>query len=153
MGKEKKEKRKSEGGEEEEREDSWDEKIRFLCPIAAPLASRKLTKRLYKTAKKAYKQPKHLVQGVREVQKAIRKGEKGLVVIAGNVSPVEVICHVPLMCEEASIPYCYVPSKEDLGSALNSHRQLCMVLIKPHEDYQDTYDECFGSVKDLPAPM
>ncbi len=52
MGKEKKEKRKSEGGEEEEREDSWDEKIRYLCPIAAPLASRKLTKRLYKTAKK-----------------------------------------------------------------------------------------------------
>lgn len=52
MGKDKKEKRKSEGGEDEEREDSWDEKIRYLCPIAAPLASRKLTKRLYKTAKK-----------------------------------------------------------------------------------------------------
>jgi hypothetical protein len=33
-------------------------------------------------------------------------------VIAGNISPIDVITHVPVLCEEADIPYVYVPSKE-----------------------------------------
>lgn len=33
-------------------------------------------------------------------------------VIAGNISPIDVITHVPILCEEAEIPYVYVPSKE-----------------------------------------
>lgn len=35
-----------------------------------------------------------------------------LCVIAGNISPIDVITHVPILCEEANIPYVYVPSKE-----------------------------------------
>ena len=50
MGKEKKDKRKSEGGEEGE--SKWDELVSRVGPIANPLASRKLTKRLYKCIKK-----------------------------------------------------------------------------------------------------
>lgn len=33
-------------------------------------------------------------------------------VIAGNISPIDVITHVPILCEESDIPYVYVPSKE-----------------------------------------
>lgn len=33
-------------------------------------------------------------------------------VIAGNISPIDVITHVPILCEESNIPYIYVPSKE-----------------------------------------
>ena len=35
-----------------------------------------------------------------------------LCVIAGNISPIDVITHVPILCEEADIRYLYVPSKE-----------------------------------------
>lgn len=35
-----------------------------------------------------------------------------LCVIAGNISPIDVITHVPILCEEEEIPYIYVPSKE-----------------------------------------
>lgn len=35
-----------------------------------------------------------------------------LCVIAGNISPIDVITHVPVLCEDADIPYIYVPSKE-----------------------------------------
>lgn len=35
-----------------------------------------------------------------------------LVVIAGDISPIDVITHVPILCEDADIPYIYVPSKE-----------------------------------------
>ncbi|KAK3595835.1 hypothetical protein CHS0354_014655 [Potamilus streckersoni] len=155
MGKEKKEKRKSEDGDESEGKGSktlWEEKIRFLCPIAQPLASRKLTKRLYKVVKKASKH-KQLRKGVREVQKFVRKGERGILLLAGDVSPVDVISHMPVVCEENNIPYCYTPSKDDLGAACGSKRQTCMLLIKPHDDYRDSYDECFEAVKGIPMPI
>jgi ribosomal protein L7Ae-like RNA K-turn-binding protein len=35
-----------------------------------------------------------------------------LCVIAGNISPIDVITHLPILCEESDIPYIYVPTKE-----------------------------------------
>ena len=52
MGKDKKEKRKSEGEDGEDEKAKWEERVQFLNPISKPLASRKLTKKLYKTIKK-----------------------------------------------------------------------------------------------------
>ena len=52
MGKEKKEKRKSEGGEGDNKESRWEELLNHISPIANPLASRKLAKKLYKCIKK-----------------------------------------------------------------------------------------------------
>ena len=52
MGKEKKEKRKSEGGEEVDDKSRYDEQLHNLSAIANPLASRKLSKKLYKAIKK-----------------------------------------------------------------------------------------------------
>lgn len=63
-----------------------------------------------------------------------------LCVIAGNISPIDVITHVPILCEESDIPYIYVPSKEVSLSQLfctpfvNS-RQLCMAVVIIHKDY------------------
>lgn len=153
MGKEKKEKRKSVVEEEEDNvADQWDEQVSRVGPIANPLASKKLAKKLYKVIKKAQAQ-KQLRKGIREVQKFVRKGEKGILVLAGDTSPVEVICHMPLVCEESDIPYCYTPSKGDLGGACGSRRPTCMVLIKPHDDYQELFDTCKKSVKGLPLPL
>jgi len=33
------------------------------------------------------------------------------------VQPPEVVMHLPLLCEEKSIPYAFVPSKQELGNA------------------------------------
>jgi len=53
MGDEKKSKRKSEVLEEgESKESRWEEKVSRVGPIAKPLASRKLAKKLYKIIKK-----------------------------------------------------------------------------------------------------
>lgn len=157
MGKkDKKEKRKSEGADDSEGEKSekvtWEDKIRYLSPISQPLASKKLTKKLCKTLKKAAK-VKQVRQGIKLVCKCVRKGEKGIIVLAGDVSPVDVISHMPITCEEAGIPYCYIPAKEDLGAACGKRGPIVMVMLKSHEDYQDAYDECYESVKNLPLPL
>jgi len=130
---------------------SWEDLVSRVGVFAKPLANKKLAKRLYKCVKKAHKH-KQLRKGVREVQKFIRKGEKGLVVFAGDTSPVEVISHLPVVCEESDLPYCYTPSRQDLGSATGSERLTCMVLIKPHAEYQDIYDQCETEMRALPIP-
>ena len=33
-------------------------------------------------------------------------------VLAGDISPIDVITHVPVLCEDNDIPYVYVPAKE-----------------------------------------
>lgn len=133
-------------------ERSYHELIAHVNPIAQPLASKKLSKKLYKCVKKASK-VKHIRRGVKEVQKFINKGEKGIVVLAGDTLPIDVYCHLPVMCEDRSLPYAYIPSKLDLGSSAGSKRPTCVILIKPHEDYQEQYDEVLEEVSALPKPL
>ena len=33
------------------------------------------------------------------------------VILAGDVSPIDVISHFPVLCEDNNLPYCYVPSR------------------------------------------
>nr|QOC60437.1 HRCS2L [Betula platyphylla] len=103
-------------------------KLLAIAPIAKPLAGKKLCKRTLKLVRRAAEH-KCLKRGVKEVVKSIRRGHKGICVIAGNISPIDVITHVPILCEEAEIPYVYVPSKEDLANAGATKRPTCCVLV------------------------
>ncbi|XP_036053696.1 H/ACA ribonucleoprotein complex subunit 2 [Onychomys torridus] len=139
----------AEGGGEER---TYEELLVNLNPIAQPLASRRLTRKLYKCIKKAVKQ-KQIRRGVKEVQKFVNKGEKGIMILAGDTLPIEVYCHLPVMCEDQNLPYVYIPSKTDLGAATGSKRPTCVIMVKPHEEYQETYDKCLEEVQALPAPL
>lgn len=118
-------------------------KIKYVSVIAQPLANKKTTKRIHKLVRKASKSKfvkRHAYQcllfllisikilfinrGVKEVVKALRKGETGFCIIAGDISPIDVITHLPIMCEDRQIPYFYVPSKHDLGAAALTKRYL-----------------------------
>ena len=41
--------------------------------------------------------------GVKEVVKALRKNEKGFCIIAGDISPIDVISHLSIMCEDRQV--------------------------------------------------
>lgn len=99
--------------------------------------------------KKAAK-AKLICRGVKEVAKAIRKGAKGVCIIAGDISPIDVITHVPVMCEEADVPYVYVPSKQDLGAAGQTKRPTSIILIK-HAEGDESYEEIKKEVGGLSA--
>ncbi len=57
-------------------------------------------------------------KGVNEVTKSIERGLATFVVIAGDVTPEEVVMHIPTLCEQKRIPFSYVPKKLDLGKAI-----------------------------------
>ena len=140
---------KKDKGEEGD-DDEGEKKIRLRSPIANPLAGKKLTKKVLKGIKKAAK-AKGIRRGVKEVVKALKKGEKGLCVIAGDISPIDVIAHVPIFCEELNVPYVYVPSKEDLGTASQTKRPTSIVLMscKADADYKEAYDEIQKEVAEI----
>lgn len=133
-------------------------KLLALAPIAKPLAGKKLSKKTFKLVRRATEH-KCLKRGVKEVVKSIRRGHKGLCVIAGNISPIDVITHVPILCEEADIPYIYVSSKEDLASAGATKRPTCCVLVltKPtkgelgqevQEKLKEDYDQVVSEIRE-----
>lgn len=87
--------------------------------------------------------------GLKDVQMRIRKGETGIVIFAGDVTPVDIMCHLPAVCEDKNIPYCYTPSRANLGAALGVKRGTLMVLIREHPDYKDAFDELKEEIKHL----
>jgi len=56
-------------------------------------------------------------KGANEATKAIEKGEAKLVVYAGDVSPKEIVMHLPLLCKEKNVACFEIKSKEGLGAA------------------------------------
>merc|ERR1712224_616029 len=119
-------------------------------PFAQPLADAKLSKKLFKVIKKATK-AKQVLRGVKEVVKAVRKGTKGVCVIAGNISPMDVISHLPILCEDNDVPYVYVRAKEDLGAAgLTKRPTSCMLIapsVKKGLEEPDGYSDLLKKVK------
>lgn len=104
--------------------------INAVSQIATPLAGKKLQKKLFKLVAKSTK-AKNTKRGVKEAVKAIKKGQKGLVVLAGDISPIDVLSHIPVLCEEAGIPYVFVRSKSELGQAAGTKRSTCCIQILP----------------------
>merc|ERR1712216_651646 len=117
--------------DKKEEEESGDEGAEVeVQPFCEPIAEAKLSKKLFKCIKKATK-TKQVLRGVKEVVKAVRKGTKGVCVIAGNISPMDVISHLPILCEDNDVPYVYVRSKEELGAAGLTKRPTSCMLIAP----------------------
>ena len=74
----------------------------FVSPIAKPLAKDTLTKVVLKLIKKGMK-TKMIKRGVKETVKAVRKikeGGDGVVIIAADISPIDVLSHLPILCED-----------------------------------------------------
>jgi len=136
-----------------------------LSPIAKPLADRKLGKKVTKLIKRATKL-RRTRRGVKETVKAIRKGEKGILVLAADITPIDIISHLPIAAEDASIPYVFIASKEELGRHCSSRRPTSCVLVslnplqrkkegggdskeEDEEDLKEIYGECFGEIGEL----
>jgi H/ACA ribonucleoprotein complex subunit 2 len=82
-----------------------------------------------------------LKRGVKEVVKALRKSTSstsaassssspiGVVILAADISPMDVISHIPVLCEDHNIPYIYVTSRAELGMAGQTKRPTSVVMV------------------------
>ncbi len=135
---------------------TYEELVSLCAPIAKPMASRKLTKQIYKLLKKIKaadlrKECAHF--GVKAVMRTLRRGDKkGFVVLAGDVSPIDFISHIPVFAEEKDIPYIYVPSEQDLALAVGTNSTMC-VFVSNNEAISKYYEACLQEIQSTPAPV
>ncbi|KAG5468449.1 hypothetical protein LSCM1_02429 [Leishmania martiniquensis] len=126
----------------------------YRCPISWPITSDKpkMTKKVYSLIKKTVTaNKKGIVKGIKDVTKAIRKSQKGILVLGADASPYDVVSHFPIMAEEAKIPYVWVPSRQDLGTATQCKRATSVVLLKVSEELKSSYDKIVLAIEDLNA--
>jgi len=90
-----------------------------------------------------------LRRGTNETTKAIERGVAKLVVIAEDVEPPEVVAHLPLLCEERKIPYIFVPSKAQLGTAIGIDVPSAASCIVEAGDASDLLKEIVSKLASL----
>ncbi|XP_049628412.1 NHP2-like protein 1 [Suncus etruscus] len=100
-------------------------------PKAYPLADAHLTKKLLDLVQQScnYKQ---LRKGANEATKTLNRGISEFIVMAADAEPLEIILHLPLLCEDKNVPYVFVRSKQALGRACGVSRPViaCSVTVK-----------------------
>ncbi|KAA8651753.1 hypothetical protein EYZ11_000032 [Aspergillus tanneri] len=136
-----------------------------VVPFANPLVEDKSAKKVLKSVKKAAVN-KCLKRGVKEVVKALRKSPvpapnspittpNGIVILAADISPMDVISHIPVLCEDHGIPYVFVTSRAELGNSAATKRPTSVVMVVPKsaakgkkkddeddgEDFSKVYEE------------
>lgn len=68
-------------------------------------------------------------KGTNETTKIIERGMARLVLISEDVSPEEVVMHLPPLCEEKNVPYLYVKNQKDLGAACGINKGCASAVI------------------------
>ena len=106
--------------------------------------SDKLVQEQLELVEKAKKKGK-IRDGVNEVTKAAERGVAKLVLIAEDVSPVEIVMHLPLLCKEKNIPCSVVKTKKELGNKAGIAVSTAALAIvdegEAKKELQEMFDE------------
>lgn len=75
---------------------------------AFPLADAELTIALLDLVNQAtnYRQTK---KGANEATKTLNRGISEMIIMTADAEPIEILLHLPLLCEDKNVPYVFVP--------------------------------------------
>merc|ERR1711935_15750 len=102
---------------------------------AFPLADNQTTTSILELLQQAmhYKQ---LKKGANEATKTLNRGQAQLIVMAADTEPLEILLHLPLLCEDKNVPYVFVPHKQALGRSCGVSRPVIACSITTNEGSQ-----------------
>jgi U4/U6 small nuclear ribonucleoprotein SNU13 len=132
--------KKSEDENEEEKED---ERI-------FPKADKALQKEIFSLITKA-SQLKQIKKGANEATKTLNRGISDLIIIAADAKPLEIVLHLPLLCEDKNVPYVFVESQKLLGRSCGVSRPVIAVSIlnKTPENLKKTVEKLKDKIEQL----
>jgi len=104
-------------------------------PKAYPLADAALTTKILNLVQQAanYQQ---LKKGANEATKTLNRGLSEFIVMAADAEPLEILLHLPLLCEDKNVPYVFVRSKQALGRACGVSRPVIATSVTLNEGSQ-----------------
>ena len=102
---------------------------------AYPLAESKLSATILELVQQAsnYKQ---LKKGANEATKTLNRGISEFIVMAADTEPLEIVLHLPLLCEDKNVPYVFVQSKVALGRACGVSRSVVACSVTTNDQSQ-----------------
>jgi len=104
---------------------------------AYPLADEKLSQSLLDLLQQA-SHARQLKKGANECTKTLNRGIAEIIVLAADTSPLAILLHLPLLCEDKNVAYVYVPSKSALGRACGVSRSVIAASITSNDASQLT---------------
>lgn len=104
-------------------------------PKAYPLAEGKLGAQIVDLVQRA-SEYKQLKKGANEATKALNRGLAEFIVMAADTEPLEILLHLPLLCEDKNVPYVFVRSKQALGRACGVSRPVISAAVLVNEASQ-----------------
>ncbi len=86
-------------------------------------------------------------RGANEVTKALNRGISSVIILSGDANPIEILMHIPLLCEDKNVPYIFVKSRTALGRACGISREViaCTIL---NTDTNNTMKKQIQNLKD-----
>jgi large subunit ribosomal protein L7Ae len=90
-----------------------------------------------------------LRKGTNEVTKLVERGEAQFVVMAEDITPPEILMHMPALCEERNVPYAFVPSRAELGNACGLEKPTASIAILDAGKGKPLLDELAKKIADL----
>jgi len=119
-------------------------------PKAYPLADADLAQQILSLIQQAvnYKQ---LKKGANEATKTLNRGTSEVIVLAADAEPLEILLHLPLLCEDKNVPYVFVRSKQALGRACGVTRPVisCSVISNPNSQIKTQIDSIRNNIEKL----
>ncbi|PUU73851.1 50S ribosomal protein L30e-like protein [Tuber borchii] len=102
-------------------------------PKAFPLGDEAFTQEILDIVQQAshYRQ---LKKGANEgFDQTLNRGISEFIVLAADTAPLEILLHLPLLCEDKNVPYVFVPSKIALGRACGVSRPVISASVTSNE--------------------
>ncbi|MBA7512436.1 hypothetical protein ES705_04441 [subsurface metagenome] len=88
-------------------------------------------------------------KGTNETTKTIERGMAKLVLIGEDVTPVEIVMHIPPLCEEKGTPYLYVKSQKDLGAACGINKGCASAAVVDPGRAEEVIEGIIGELKGI----
>jgi len=76
---------------------------------------------------------KQLKKGANEATKTLNRGIAEFIILTADTEPLEILLHLPLLCEEKNVPYVFVESKAALGRACGVTRPVIAASVTTSE--------------------
>lgn len=113
-----------------------------MIPFATPMASQAVSSIILNETAEEYSQS-ILVSGIKACQKLILSSPKNRVVVfSAKTSPMDLITHLPILCEENNVPYIFV---ED-NKWIKDFTCVALIIKEDNTDHQAILSEATKTI-------
>ncbi|QHS17597.1 MULTISPECIES: 50S ribosomal protein L7Ae [Halopenitus] len=88
-------------------------------------------------------------KGTNETTKSVERGNAKLAFVAEDVSPEEIVMHLPELAEEKGIPVVFVETQDDVGHAAGLEVGSAAAAIVDAGEASDDVEDIAGKVEEL----